>query len=527
MIPFQKDLTTTCDWDTLKAIKEQAPNMMYSADIDNGAAIYQLMHPLAILNPTKKLAVTYHKHYSLSAAEATDDFLASILETRYAEQENEYTTKILYLKRGATFVYNFLTKVGFTFLDRISLYLQCGPHHKIKAYKKGQKTIIISSETSDDFQAQLFSAIPLLYKEEFTWEEDTINYFRNISDLEKTRDFYSKNLKKHKTLETIKITKLKNMLGFTINYSKKQHENKLKIINNDIYNYERKLTELYRQQNEVQALITFSKATQDITEITEYILNNPYIVDYYANSERYFIVAIEAPLEYIDALALKKMLSNTTSYLYPHWSATNNVPTTVYNHETDFIKFLKDLFLKGTYKVYTRSEIVFDFENKEAYPLRKARDYTSSSLSSTRPKNWLLSNRYLNPNRCITPHMHIEHYDCWSGNKTNISKCLNKGDIIGALDIAISTTKDINVNDGAVFGRFISHGLYNPNEVPRGTTSDIASEFAFAMPGDQFKTIYDTQKKCFRTFDDIFQNDYLQGRIVQTDFEEDFSEYII
>jgi hypothetical protein len=196
------------------------------------------------------------------------------------------------------------------------------------------------------------------------------------------------------------------------------------------------------------------------------------------------------------------------------------MPESVANHETEFIRLLKDLFITGKYRVYTRSEVVIDFEKKVAYPLRFSGNYSSSALSATRPVNWRLHTRFQeNPDRCITPHMHIEYYDCWSGNKANIAKALNKNDIIGALDIIVNTTKDINVNDGAVFGRFIREALYNPREFrAQGYTTD-PDPINYLMPGNQFKTIWDTEKECFRTFDDIFQNDYLKNKLQNIEIE--------
>lgn len=528
MIPFERIITSTYTTDEIIALDEKALQMKTHLNYSGLRFSRASLMPLAMLNPTKGLRTVSAKQYAITASEANDENLRHFCRIYNEVAENEHEIITIHLKRGITFIYNYLQQQNYIFLDRISLYLQQGPHHKIRAYKKDRRVIIITNEPEDKIETQIFSAIPLFFKDEFTWDDETIAYFKASTDSNLTTmtTLYKTFVAKYKILTDLKKTLLRKNLDFAVTLQKRESEKNLKRIENDIQSYEQSLCNLYKQQREEQARITFFKATQDIDEITEYILANPYIVDYYAHNEKYFVVAIEAPLEYIDAPALKKMLSNTTSYLYPHFNG-NNIPRTILNHETEFVMMLKDLFLKNRYKVYTRSEIVFDFEKKQAYPLRRAGDYSNARLTSTRPLRWQLSQRYqTSKERCITPHMHIEFYDCWSGNKTNIAKALNKTDIIGALDIAISTTKDINVNDGAVFGRFISQGLFNPYEVNRGITNE-REEFRFAMPGDQFKTIYDTERKCFRTFQDIFQNDYLQGKLQQTDLDEDFSDFII
>ena len=527
MLPLDNLITKEYTSDELNVIKEKTKNFRCDMYSDLGYySVYTLL-PLALLNPDKGIISYVARQYSISAVEANETYLRNLTCSTRTRNENQILLSYTYIKRGNSFIYKYLEEQGYTFLDRISLYLQIKATHKIKVYRKDKHIAIVTNEVSEDLNKRIFSAFPLLYKDDFNWDEETIQYFKNVLDNDdESLKIYKAILKRSKLLENIKKDVLKSMLDFTVTSQKRAYQKQLDAINSSIAGYETELASCYNRQRELQAKITFFNVKQDIAEIADYILNNPYIVDYYARDEKYFIVAIETPLEYVDVSALKKMLANPTSYLYPHYQSS--IPASVQNHEQDFILMLKDLFITGKYKVYTRAEIVFDFENKKADPLRYSGTYSTSRLSSRRPENWKLSKRYKdNPDRCITPHMHIEYYDCWSGNKTNITKTLNNNDIVGALDIAISTTKDINVNDGTVFSRFINNGLYNPYEFTRNGDIGEVKDFQDMMPGNQFKTIYDPAKKCFRTFDDIFQNDYIKGRLVQTDIEEDFSDFII
>lgn len=527
MLPLDNSISKAYTSDELHVLNEKTKNFRCDMYSDVGYYSKYLFLPLALLNPDKGIISYTVRQYSVSATEANETYLQTLTCSTRLKNENQILLSYTYIKRGNSFIYKYLEDKGYTFLDRISLYLQTKAAHKIKVYRKENHIAVVTNETSEELDTRIFSAFPLLFKDDFTWNDETIQYFKNVlNDTNDSIKIYKEILKHSKLLESIKKEMLKSMLDFTVTSKKRAYQKQLNSLISSIAGYETELANCYSKQRELQAKITFFNVKQDIAEIADYILNNPYIVDYYTRDEKYFIVAIEAPLEYVDVPALKKMLANPTSYLYPHYQS--NIPASVQNHEQDFILMLKDLFITGKYKVYTRAEIVFDFENKKAYPLRYSSNYSTSRLSSQRPEHWKLSRRYKdNPNRCITPHMHIEYYDCWSGNKTNIIKTLNNNDIIGALDIAISTTKDINVNDGTVFSRFINNGLYNPYEFTRNGDIGEIRDLQDMMPGNQFKTIYDPAKKCFRTFDDIFQNDYIKGRLIQTDLEEDFSDFII
>lgn len=515
MVHFQKTISENYTWEQIKLFGETAKNIQaYSAYL--GSYSGPICLPLLNANPNIILKTFCRKEYRLSETDASLERLQRLCIEHYTLKENEYVIAFVCLTKGLTFINNYLNNNNeYTYLDRISLYLQQSPTHKIRAYKRGRKIIITTNSTDDAVDSAVLSALPLFFKEEFTWEQKIIRYFQlmnqnnqeALSEMKEIFDSFTKII-----LENQKRKDLEQALVNAANYQKKRAETDLQATQNRIKDYEQALIELYSKEKHQQAQVTFFKPSLNIEEVTEYVLNNKYIIDYFAYTDRYLVVAVEAPLEYIDVPALKKMLTNVNSYLYPKSNGAR-MPDSVMNNELEFIQFIKDLFITGKYRIYTRSEVVLDFDTKQAFPLRRANSYSSNSISRVRPTSWTLSNRWFySKNRCITPHMHIEYYDCWAGNKTNIAKALNKNDIIGALDIIVNTTKDINVNDGAVFGRFIREGLYNPNEFRHQGNTNDSEIINFLNPGDQFKTIWDEEKQCFRTFNDIFQNEYLKNK---------------
>lgn len=517
MIPFSNIISKIYSYKDYYALCQETRNVTcYNGPL--GEYTGPALLPWSITNPDKCLRFYCHKAYRITETEATDDRIRSLVRETQSFSENTYVVSFLCFTKGITFVNNYFnSNSDYTFLDRVSLYLQQGPSHKVRVYKNKNRIIIVTNDSSVGMEQAAFSAIPLFFKTEFTWDEKLIKYFQlaNRNDEASEEEMKSIFIEYAKaTINTAKRKELERDLACVANYQKEANIRKLKEIQTSINSYENQLIQLYSQEKEQQAKVTFFKASIDIAEIVDYIENTKYITDYFSHNNRFFVVAIEAPLEYIDVPALKKMLANPTSYLYPQISMHEHMPESVLQHETEFISFIKDLFITGKYRVYTRSEIVLDFETKKAFPLRYAGNYSVSNILGYKPSSWSLKSRFQeNPKKCITPHMHIEYYDCWSGNKTNISKALNKNDIIGALDIAINTTKDINVNDGAVFGRFIRQGLFNPSEFREVGRLPGSEPVNFLMPGNQFKTIWDTEKECFRTFDDIFQNDYIKDTL--------------
>lgn len=483
------------------------------------------MMPLALLNPDNSLKVYSHAKNSLSASEAETETLMAVTFGPKDLTENNLT--VVLCKRGWTFGQAWAEQHGYTRLDRIELYLVVDVNHKIRVFKKDKHVLVITNNSSQVLEERLFSALPLIYKNEFTWNDETIEFFRSVDLAQNitptTAERFIEIIKKSKILDNIKYEQLTKIIEKTSTHTIDAYKKDEDYLKKDIENYETELKKLFKRLNETQALIAFYKPDDNIKDVVDYIYNNPYIVDYYSTSSSSMVIAIEAPLEYIDVPAFKQMLKNVNSYLYPKWEGTaNNYTELTKGHPIEFVEMLKDLFLSTKYKVYTRAEIVLDFKNKEAKPLRK-----SATNFNDRPDTWRLeTRRKTNKNRCIIPHMHIEYYDCWSGNKTNISKALHKNDLIGAIDICVNTTKDINVNDSAVFGRFIKEALVKPTEFNTGAIRSTECGY-HDIPGDEYKTIWDSEKKCFRTFLDIFRNDYLKANATQTDFDVDFTDFIL
>lgn len=526
MLELESIIHTSYNLDELNVFKDRTVNKYTWNPL---GSYYNYNHskafvPLAIKNPDKTLQITCREKYSLSAQEANDGYTMQNMCAVSDTSKNQIT--VLICKRGWTFAQAWAEENGYTKLSRIELYLMLNANHRIRVYRKDKLTLIITNSKEYALEERIFSAIPLLYKEEFTWDEELIEFFRAANPENKPEkpcmQLFKELIKKSKILDNIRYEQLLKIVERTSTHTLKLYQNEETRLLDDIERYETALKESYKNLNRTQALIAFFKPDANTKDVADYIYNNPYIVDYYSHTSSKLVVAIEAPLEYIDVPAFKQMLKNINSYLYPKWNASpNEYSELTKGHPIEFVEMIKDLFLSPKYKIYTRSEIVLDLEHKEAKPLRRlTTDYNS------RPESWKLQTRLNNDkDKCIIPHMHIEYYDCWSGNKTNITKALNKTDIIGALDICVSTTKDINVNDSAVFGRFIKQVLVKPTEFATGNVSSRDCLFT-GIPGGEYKTIWDTEKKCFRTFLDIFINDYLKGNASQTDFEVDFTDYI-
>ena len=524
MLTFQTHIELGYNPDELSVINSFTKNYIWNIFTSAWNPKGTCLLPLAILNKDKALT-TYTAEHNLKAD--TESRILQQLATPSRTSEHPQL-KVHTCKRGWTFMENYCKEQGYKYLDKESLYLQTNPTHRIRAYKLDKFIYIVTNQNTEVVESRIFSALPLLFKNEYNWDEETINYFKCFGDLiqdhTKTLKLFKEIAKKSKLLENIKYQTLKSIIikssEALLREAQKQQQN----LNLQIADYENALIKKYKELSQINAQITFFTPDINVEEVADYIYKNPYVKDFYAPNSDTLALAIEAPLEYIDVPAFKQMLKNPMSYLYPSRTTdVNEYNALTKKHPDEFVTMLKDLFLSNKYKIYSRAEIVLDFRTNMAYPLRKA----GSAIINTRPAPWKLSTRYKNNPYAIIPHMHIEYYDCWSGNKTNITKALNKKDYIGAIDICVNTVKDINVNDGAVFGRFIKQCLIRPSEFHVGTTNDSEAYDTWELPGNQYKTIYDVERKEFRTFNDIFINDYLKETATQVDFDIDFTDYIL
>lgn len=479
-----------------------------------------LLIPIWFHNQDKKLRIDSITSYTITGTNA-ENSIRSILS--YFQNPGHPQIILNCTKRGNSFIDTYMKgHTEWKYLDRLSLYLQLSAHHKVKVFQNRNQTLICSNIENEEYLRRIVSALPLILKDTFTFSEETLNLYKGmLGDLNGaiTSEAFAKFLKNTKILEQQKLNELTNAIKGLVSHEYNNLKEEERICNNNIEEYENALLGHLNHLREIQAKISFYKPTTDAEELAKYIIANPNIADYVVCGD-VILLAIEAPLEYIEVPAFKKLIQNAGSFIWPKW---NNVPSPIAQHSTEFIQMLSDLFLKDRYTIYTRAEIVLDLEKREAYPFYKLSRHRSSRdenrINSAYPENWKINKRLLN-NKTITPHMHIEFYDCWSGNKANIAKCLNKNDIIGAIDIAVSTVKDINVTDSTVFNRFIHDGLWAP------TTYDTSFYQYNTRPDLQFKTIYDNEQKKFRTFGDIFYNDYVKENITQFDINEDFSDII-
>lgn len=480
-----------------------------------------LLIPIWYHNKDKKLEIKSASQYQITGADA--EMVINHLLSTYFSATSRHQILLLCVKRGNSFIdLHMKNHTEWKYLDRISLYLQLSAHHKIKVYQNAEKTVICTNLESTEFCRRVLSALPLILKDSFKFTEETTAIYRSLQtdpSGAETKEAFTNFIKQSKILEKQRLNELSEAIKKLSEYEYNQLVQQETSYNSQIQGYEAELVSLYNRLRETQSKITFYKPNLDTEELAQYIISNPNIVDY-AAADNALLLAIEAPLEYIEVPAFKKLIQNAGSFIWPKW---NNVPNSIAQHSEQFIQMLSDLFLKDRYTVYTRSEIILDFQKKEAYPFSKVGSHVGgdrcNAIRRAYPEGWSLSKR-LNDNRAITPHMHIEFFDCWSGNKANITKCLNKNDIIGAIDIAVNTTKDINVTDSTVFNRFLQAGLWAPR------TPDTSYYQYNTRPDLQFKTIYDNEQKRFRTFGDIFYNDYVKENITQFDINEDFSDII-
>ena len=140
MLDFQTLIAQSYTYDEFRALNDITKNIHFRAYSIPGYNEVSLL-PLSIINKDKTLTIRERNVYSMSGQEATDEYLNNFCFNNINLEKNEYLLSHICIKRGNTFVYNFLQKEQYESLNRVAMYLQQGVSHKIQVYKKGNRRI--------------------------------------------------------------------------------------------------------------------------------------------------------------------------------------------------------------------------------------------------------------------------------------------------------------------------------------------------------------------------------------------------
>lgn len=452
-----------------------------------------------LLEISNTLWRTASDNYSAETAPNFKNLLDNI--SAYCKEPDRNYVYLIEIKRGISFARNYLEENNFEEKRNFSIALQLNTQHKIYVYDyKGIMLILTNGiyPTTLNFIKRLTVATASFFKKE-EYPESLIEYLKALADEdeEKTINAFTKYIAYKIDFRKLEEQKLLKALQET----DKARINALNLNKNEIEaqlgNTEAALCEYIKRLDDINAQIAFYKPSTNIEEITEYIRANKNIAAFHYNAAyKILSFAIEAPIEYYNENALKKLIANPTSFIQPRAQNGYPVPEYLKQNQELFTKLLLDIFISKKYKIYSRAEFSIDMANRTVQRLR-----TLSTSSVDRPLDWKWERRVKNPTRSIADHQHVEQYNCWSGNRANALKALQKNDIIQMLEILIATTKDINVLDSTVFARFVYQQL-----VAFKSWENI---LVYTRPDDMARTIYDPAQDKFRTFYDIFMNDYL------------------
>lgn len=460
---------------------------------------------------------------------------------------------IVEIKRGKSFIEKFLKERGWAL--NIALTEYCAhPNTKnaTAVYQKPGTTEVYVITTMLDYYTtcRVYSLIPIIFKDFLKLKEGSaiLNYFAGLAKVPKDyaapnnhgdtalRDFgrplvmelFNRVIKPSEWFQNIENELLKQEFKSFIEH---QHQKLEDRVNEATKRYEASIEQmqaLYADLLNAQKDAMFYTPSVAIDDILRYLRNNRYIADLKINGQ-YMLIAIEAPLE-VDEKGLKKLCANPNSYIYPQLNSYE-FPQHVLAHKEAFNDFLKAIFLGQRYRLYARAEFALDTDRNDLNSLWYECKNSTSLWNRVRgfvPHSWSVCER-LKTNKCIIPHVHIAYYNCWSGNRANAQKALQKQDLITCVETLIATVKDLNIFDSTVFSRFIRNSLAHPYDAQNivGQRNIYGEDQIIMDSGDSYKTIYDKETKEWRTFNDVFLKDFVGTQLTQEDLaEEDLLKYI-
>lgn len=217
-----------------------------------------------------------------------------------------------------------------------------------------------------------------------------------------------------------------------------RQEERISRYRSDIQSLQDRMTDTIRSMNNAIDILhglEYRKSTgEDNDELTSFFLSNKKL--YPCNvGDSGIIYGVRGRLSYYDMDLAKKMVTNTSTYLY------NNVPA-------DCIKEARRLF-----------ELIF-LENKIAVKIAagfrvNTEDCCISPISGFVRED-VKDTDFKDDFADYIPNYHIDEYSCLGNNKTIINELMNDGNTMMAIAQSIAASESLNLTDSTVIKYFVN-----------------------------------------------------------------------
>ena len=253
--------------------------------------------------------------------------------------------------------------------------------------------------------------------------KSSVNFQKYLGEMISSKDFTAFMLKSQLT-------------GF----EKRMYEIKEKSAETKVNEYENKLETFLRQYQETYSLLVEAQfrlegiravmdGVEEKTELEEYLINNKNLVNITVNGDKIsFIVK---------------------TYLYPYlahdWKTLDQrggIYLCVNEHDREDARLLLSAIFSEEQKLKLKMCAIFEI------------NYFGGTVSSIKYYDYPKANSTL---KDYVPNTHLNRYNCFGQNMSDITTQIKDGDLVGAVECCINVAKRINIHERMTFEPFVSN----------------------------------------------------------------------
>lgn len=289
---------------------------------------------------------------------------------------------------------------------------------------------------------QLVSSIAEVDSEKFENKDDLKEILRGYGDTTQNTTLFAENIKKilnnNDISERLKQTVFKNLLKQIAQNEKNKANRDIINIKEKIREYEEYLERSYRnletyEKNNLFAESKTQKVEESLNLFWEFITKCKEIKNTRISNNEIKLY-IDSPIVYFDEVFAKKFEEKLKD------TKTNDTLSFNFNNNgylvNGFLELFHKIFITQELTMLTSTEIKIKFDSET---ISWGAGYVSTE------------------NRTYLGQPHLTEYNCFGNNKTQILKAFKEYDFVTVLGIMLTSTKNFNLTDSAVFSRFLNN----------------------------------------------------------------------
>lgn len=345
-----------------------------------------------------------------------------------------------------------LCKQSDCYIDRPSLAVTLteDKSHKVKIIHSANTVYILSNQFSEEFVEKCLALFPFLFDlKDLQKDEDVMGVCKAVATNSPVKPYFEKLFKSLKEIrEQRKIELIKTALNARLTQQINSTQRSIRDKQEDIERLLNKLPELYKELEGLQAkemgyLAKSAVKTEEVQELLDFTNNNEYIKNVsviqrstYGGYVDNLLVTIQAPITIYEPEPLEAYIDNILSTTISPESNKGRI-----------LLAFKRIFIEEELEMICETKVAINLADININASKGSLGYGTSDYD-----------------KMIQPHLIL--YNCWGDNKNEIINSLKDGDLIGALNLILIASQNINFTDAQVLRNWLdtlvaSNHLYN------------------------------------------------------------------